>query len=150
MGYEDALKQAQELGYAEAKPDADVKGYDALVKVVILANTLMNGNLKTSEIPCEGITNITLDDIKTAGEEGLRYKLIGTVKKEDGKITGSVAPQKIPISDPLAGISGPTNALTFVTDLLGETTIVGAGAGKMPTGFSLLVDLLEIHRCMSK
>ena len=129
--YEAALKEAQELGYAEAKPDADVEGWDALAKVVILSKS---------------VTGITLDDVKKAKADGKRWKLIGRVVKEGGGVKASVGPQMVDLTDPLASVGGATNALTFVTDLLGEVTIVGAGAGKIETGFSLLVDLLQIDR----
>ena len=75
-----------------------------------------------------------------------RWKLIGTVEKKDGKVIGSVEPQMIELSHPLAGVMGATNALTFTTDLLGDVTIVGPGAGKIETCFSILTDILSIHR----
>ena len=80
-----------------------------------------------------------------AKAEGKRWKLIGSTKRVDGKVVGSVAPVKVSLSDPLAGVMGATNALTFSTDLMGDVTIVGAGAGKVETGFSMLVDLIDIH-----
>ncbi len=143
--YATVLKTAQELGYAEADPTADVEGFDALAKVVILSNVFMDANLKPEDIDRTGITGISLEDIETARKEGKRWKLIGSTKKENGKITGKVAPEKLPLSDPLAGVMGATNALTFSTDLMGDVTIVGAGAGKIETGFSMLVDLIDIH-----
>ncbi len=146
LSYETALKQAQELGYAEAVPDADVLGWDAMAKVIILANTVMGAALTTGDIDCTGITEITLDDVKSAKDEGYRWKLIGSLTSEGGKVTGRVAPQKLPLSDPLASVMGPTNALTFDTDLLGPVTIQGSGAGRIETGFSLLTDILAIHR----
>lgn len=149
LSYETALKQAQLAGYAEAQPDADVKGYDALAKVIILADVLMNEKLDIASIPCEGITGISGDDIAKALKEGCRYKLIGSIKREKGSITAKVGPQKLPLSNALAGISGAMNAITFVTEFLGETTIVGAGAGKIETGYALLKDILEIHRKIS-
>lgn len=146
MSYEDALKQAQELGYAEAVPDADVLGWDAMAKVIILANTQMGANLSTDDIDCTGITEISLDDVNAAVAEGFRWKLIGSVTREGDKVVGRVAPEKIALSDPLAAVMGPTNALTFDTDLLGPVTVQGAGAGRLETGFSLLTDILAIHR----
>jgi homoserine dehydrogenase len=144
--YNSVLKKAQELGYAEADPTGDVEGFDAVGKIVILANTLMDSNLKYQDIEREGITNISLADIKSAAEEQMRWKLIGEVSKDSsGKVSASVKPIKIPLSNPLAGISGPTNALTFTTELMGDVTVVGAGAGKIETGFSLLSDLLDLH-----
>ena len=143
--YGEVLKRAQELGYAEADPTGDVEGWDAAGKVTILANLLMGGDLKPSDIDRTGITGITDDDIKKAKAEGKRWKLIGETRRhEDGTITGKVAPQALDMTDPLAGVGGATNALTFDTELMGPITIVGAGAGKIETGYSLLTDLLAI------
>jgi homoserine dehydrogenase len=146
MAYQDALKKAQELGYAEADPSGDVEGYDARGKVTILANVVMNTSLKIEDVACKGITQITLADIEKAKKAGSRWKLIGSVKKEGDKITAAVAPEMLPLSHPLAGVMGSTNAITFTTDLLGEVSIVGPGAGRTETGFSILTDLLAIHR----
>jgi homoserine dehydrogenase len=144
--YESALKEAQELGYAEAKPDADVEGFDALAKVVILAKSVMGADIGVKDVDRTGITGITLEDIESAKQEGKRWKLIGKVTRQGGDVSASVKPEKVDLSDPLAAIGGATNALTFVTDLMGEVTIVGAGAGKVETGYSLLVDMLTIHK----
>ena len=146
MGYDEVLKVAQELGYAEADPTGDVEGYDARGKVTILANIVMGAPLNINDVSCEGITKITSDDIKKAKEQNARWKLIGSVEKKDGKVTGSVAPEMIGLSHPLAGVMGVTNALTFSTDLLGNVTIVGPGAGRIETGFSILTDLLKVHK----
>jgi homoserine dehydrogenase len=144
--YEEVLKEAQELGYAEADPTADVGGFDALAKVTILANVLMGESLKPDDIPCRGITEITLDDIDTAKKEGKRWKLIGEIKREGGKVSASVEPMMVDLSHPLAGVMGAVNAVTFSTDLMGDVTVNGPGAGKIETGFSILIDILEIHR----
>ncbi len=144
--YEDALKEAQELGYAEAVPDADVEGWDALAKVVILSKSVMGADIGVDDVDRTGITGISVGDVEKAKKDGKRWKLIGKVTRDGKGITASVAPTMVDITDPLASVSGATNALTFVTDLMGEVTIVGAGAGKIETGFSLLVDLLEIDR----
>jgi len=145
--YEEVLKVAQELGYAEADPTGDVEGYDARGKVTILANVVMDAPLNINDVPCEGITKISSDDIEKAKNEGARWKLIGSVERlEDGTVKGSVAPEMVELSHPLAGVMGATNALTFTTDLLGDVTIVGPGAGKIETGFSILTDVLEINR----
>ncbi len=146
MPYDEALALAQELGYAEADPTADVEGFDALAKVVILSNIVLGGSIKPGDVERVGITAITPEDIRRAKLEGKRYKLIGSTKKENGRIIASVKPVELPLSDPLAGVGGAVNALTFKTDLSGEITIQGAGAGKIETGFAIMIDVLNIHR----
>lgn len=146
LPYAEALAQAQQLGYAEAVPDADVLGYDALAKVTILANVVFGAHLKPADSPCQGITGITPEDIARARAEGQRYKLIGRVWREGGEVRAQVAPQLVPLTHPLAGVSGATNAVTFTTAALGEVTIVGPGAGRRPTGYAMLNDLLHIWR----
>ena len=146
LSYEDALAKAQELGYAEAVPDADVLGWDALAKVTILANVVFGASLKPTESPCEGITKITSADIAKAKRDGKRYKLIGRVWREGGQVRASVAPRLVDLSQPLAGVMGATNAMAIRTDALGDVTIVGPGAGRAQTGFSMLNDLLTIVR----
>ncbi len=144
--YAEVLKEAQELGYAEADPTADVEGFDALAKVTILANVVMNENLTPDKIPCKGISQITLKDIDDARNQGKRWKLIGEIKKDETGVKASVAPIMVDLSHPLAGVNGATNAITFSTDLMGDITVVGAGAGRIETGFSILTDVLEINR----
>ena len=146
VGYEEVLKIAQEKGYAEADPTGDVEGHDAQGKVTILANIVMGASLKVSDIPCKGITQITPEDIENARNNNKRWKLIGSVENNNGEVKGSVSPEMIDLSHPLAGVMGAANALTFTTDLLGDVTIVGPGAGKIETGFSILTDLLRINR----
>jgi homoserine dehydrogenase len=146
MDYQDALSKAQELGYAEAVPDADVLGHDALAKVTILANVVFGADLSPSDSPCTGITTITPEDIARAREDGKRYKLIGHVWREIDSVRASVSPQLVELDHPLAGVGGATNAVTIRTDTLGEVTIVGPGAGRRETGFSVLNDLLTIRR----
>lgn len=145
MEYEEALEEAQEKGYAEADPTGDVEGIDAQGKIEILSNTVMGGNLELSDVEREGITDITLEDVQEAKEDGYRWKLIGKTKRTENGIEAKVGPEKLPMDHPLAGVMGPTNALTYSTDYLNEVTIIGPGAGKKETGFALLVDLLSIR-----
>jgi len=144
MDYAAALEQAQELGYAEAVPDADVLGWDALAKVTILANTVFGASLAPDDTPCEGITQITPEQISAAAADGKRYKLIGRVWKDGDQVRASVAPRLMDLSNPLAGVGGVTNAMTITTDALGDVTVVGPGAGRRETGFSLLNGLIHI------
>ena len=146
LTYEDALAQAQALGYAEADPTADVEGYDAQGKVVILANVVMNAPLKKEDVPCRGISRLTPADVAQARAAGKRWKLIGWAKKEGDRVVAGVGPEMVPLTDPLAGIMGATNAITYDCDLAGPITLVGAGAGRVETGFSILIDLINIRR----
>jgi homoserine dehydrogenase len=144
--YADALKDAQAKGYAEADPTGDVEGFDAAGKVVIMANLLMGQSLTLADVDRKGITSLTPDDIAQAKAAGERWKLIGRVESIGDKITASVQPTRLPINHPLASVSGATNAITFSTDLLGDVTLVGPGAGRIETGYAIVGDLLAIHR----
>ncbi len=144
LSYEEALNKAQELGYAEAVPDADVLGWDALAKVAILAKVVFGAEGQPFDYPCEGITGITASAIAEAHNRDKRFKLIGKVWREGGYIKASVGPEEVDLSHPLAGVMGATNALTVSTDTLGDVTVVGPGAGKKETGFSMLIDLITI------
>ncbi|WP_216829060.1 homoserine dehydrogenase [Alkalihalobacterium elongatum] len=146
LSYEEALKEAQELGYAEADPTSDVEGFDARYKIVILANTVMNTVLKVDDVSCDGITQITPYDIKKAKTLGKRWKLIARVRKEDGVVKASVQPEMIDETHPLAQVQGVLNAVSFNCDLAGTITLSGPGAGRLETGYSLLIDLLNIYR----
>ncbi|MBI9044283.1 MAG: homoserine dehydrogenase [Anaerolineaceae bacterium] len=144
--YERALAEAQAQGYAEADPAGDVEGHDAAGKVVILANILFGAKLSLEDVNCEGITGITLQDTQDAVKENCCWKLIGNIEFDGEKVKASVAPEKIPNSHPLASVFGATNAITYTTKLLGEVTLIGAGAGGMETGYALINDLLGIYR----
>lgn len=148
--YESALAEAQAKGYAEADPTGDVEGHDAVGKVVILANLLMGASLRINDVDRTGITGLTVQDIETARAAGERWKLIGTVEKTSAGVRASVQPTRLPISHPLAGVGGATNAITYTTQLLGEVTLVGPGAGRIETGYALIGDLLAIHRKKQK
>ncbi|MEJ5166303.1 MAG: homoserine dehydrogenase [Thermoanaerobaculia bacterium] len=148
LSYEEALKIAQDLGYAEAVPDADVLGWDALAKVCILANVVFGARVKPDpkKLECIGITEIKKEDIFKAKEEGKRYKLIGKVWKEKGKVKVKVSPELLELSDPLSSVMGSTNALSFINDALNSVTIVGPGAGRKETGYAMLNDFILIHK----
>ena len=148
--YADALAEAQKLGYAEADPTGDVEGFDAAGKVVILANLLMGTPLGLADVDRTGISGLTLDDIKSAQAAGEKWKLIGAVEKTAEGVKASVKPTRLPLSHPLASVDGATNAITYSTELLGDVTLIGPGAGRIETGYSLIVDLLAIHRKLEK
>jgi homoserine dehydrogenase len=142
--YAEALAEAQRLGYAEADPTGDVEGYDAAAKVAILARLVLGAPVKFSEVRRQGITAITPAEIDQASVEGMVWKLVGTLETVDGKVVGSVAPQRLPASHPLASISGINNAVLFQTEFLGDVTLIGPGAGRVQTGYAIIQDLFSI------
>jgi len=144
--YTSALAEAQAAGYAEADPTGDVEGYDAAGKTVILANLLMGACLTMGDVDRTGITQLTSQDIVTAQANGERWKLIAKVERSGSKVTASVRPTRLSISHPLASVNGATNAITFSTQMLGDVTLIGPGAGRLETGYALLTDLLAMHR----
>ena len=145
ISYSEALLKAQDLGYAEANPDGDVKGHDAAGKIVILANLLMNIPLRMQDVSCTGITHVTEEDINIASKDKKRWKLVGTLAKTDNGYNARVQPELLTHKHPLYSVSGATNAITYTTELLGDVTLIGPGAGRIETGYALLEDLLYIH-----
>ena len=146
MSYADALADAQKLGYAEADPTGDVEGFDAAGKVVILARLLMHEQIAMEDVDRSGITHLNVEDINAAKAAGERWKLIGSLERVDGKLVASVKARRLPASHPLAGVSGATNAAHFTTDYVGEVTLIGPGAGRLPTGYAVIEDILAIYR----
>ncbi len=146
MEYATALQQAQALGYAEADPSGDVDGWDAAGKVLILAAALFGKTLTMDALDVTGISGIGAADVADAQANNERWKLIATITPTGG----SVQPIRLPISDPLANVSGATNAITYETDTLGHVTLIGPGAGREETGYGLLADLLAIHRLQTQ
>ena len=149
FSYADALAGAQRLGYAEADPTADVEGWDAAGKAVILANVLMGGALRVADVDRTGITGLSAGDMAAARAASQRWKLVARVWRETDaagvtRTRASVQPTRLPLSHPLAGVAGAVNACTYTTDLLGDVTLVGPGAGRTETGFAVLSDLLDI------
>jgi homoserine dehydrogenase len=146
--YADILREAQRLGYAEAEPAGDVEGWDAAGKTVILANSVMGAKLSVADVEREGITKITPKDIEAARKQGKRIKLIAQAWREGAKVKAKVSPELVDLADPLASVSGTTNALTFETDGLGPVTIIGRGAGSVETGHGVLSDLISIYKAL--
>ena len=144
--YEEALAEAQRRGYAETDPTADVEGFDALAKILILANLVLGGDLRAQDVPCEGITKLDPQEVQNAPKGGFRWKLVAEAAREDGKVWAKVGPERLPPSDPLSQVAGVLNALTLEFDPLGAITVIGPGAGPEVTGHAVLSDLLAIHR----
>ena len=144
--YAAALKDAQAKGYAEADPAGDVDGHDAAAKIVILANLMMGQSMTMADVSCVGIRGVTSEQIQAAKAENARWKLIGTLESIDGQIQGSVKPVKVDTMHPLYGISAATNAITYSSDLLGDVTLIGPGAGRIETGYAIIGDILSFSR----
>ncbi len=142
--YSEVLLEAQQLGYAETDPTGDVEGWDTLAKVMILANVVCGGQLKVADVQRKGITELTPEAVQMALSKGFRWKLIGEITAVAHGLTAKVEPQMIPLAHPLATVMGTSNAITFNTDLLGEVTITGAGAGSKETAFGILNDIIHI------
>jgi homoserine dehydrogenase len=137
--FEQALKEAQQLGYAESDPTYDVEGIDTACKVVILANSIFNRNVKFSDVSITGITAVSAEAIALASDQGMVIRLIGEVS--DNVL--EVSPRLVPKGHPLS-VSGTLNTASIQTDLAGTITISGKGAGRIETASAILSDLLAI------
>ncbi len=144
--FEDALKEAQAKGYAEANPTADVEGIDAARKITILAALSYGILLDPNTIHTEGITKITTDDMGIARELGYTIKLIGHCEKIGDKVLAMVSPRLVPASNPLHTIDDVFNGILVDTDMLGTTMFYGRGAGKLPTASAVVGDIIDIAK----
>ena len=142
--FDDVLKDAQRLGYAEANPAADVEGLDAARKIVILAAMSFGKRIDPNTILCEGITKITSADSELAGEMGYAIKLIGYTTKVDGKILAMVSPRLVSRYNPIHGVNGVNNGILVNADMVGEVMFYGPGAGKLPTASAVTGDMVDI------
>src|SRR3954470_17900364 len=143
LSYEEALGQAQELGYAEADPTDDVTGKDAAAKMAIVARLAFNARLTIDQVAYEGIERITKDDIEYARELGLSLKLLGTAERLDGGISVRVPPAFLYGSHPLAAVNGSFNAVTIESPAITEITLSGPGAGGSQTASAVLGDVIS-------
>jgi len=144
--YEDILREAQELGYAEADPTFDVGGFDAAHKLLILASIAYGIDAKPEEILIEGIENITQTDVAFAKEFGYEIKLLGIAKKVDEGVELRVHATMIPSDSMIAKVDGVMNAVTVVGDRVGETMYYGPGAGGDATASAVIADIVDIVR----
>ena len=141
--FQQALENAQKLGYAEADPSMDIDGIDAACKLVIMANWIMNKKVTLKDVSVQGIRNVTPQTLEEAAKKGCTVKLIGSIN-DDLK----VMPTEISRNDPLS-VRGVLNAVTFVSEFAGEETVIGRGAGGMETASAILRDLLDIKQTLS-
>lgn len=144
--YQEALQEAQRLGIAETNPTLDVEGYDTANKLLILANTLMGGSLRLSDVEREGITQLSVEQVQAAHESGKAIKLIGSALWEGGRLRAVVNPTELQAGHPLAKVDGTEKGVTFHSDLLGTLTVTGGASGRIPAAASILRDLLNLVR----
>ena len=142
--FEEALREAQEKGYAEADPTADVEGVDAGRKICILADLAFGHQVSPGEVPMEGITKLSLRDVEIAQQAAYRVKLLGrAVRMPDGGRTAYVAPHLLPSGHPLANVEDVFNAVVVKGNATGEVMFYGKGAGAMPTASACVADVME-------
>jgi homoserine dehydrogenase len=144
--YADVLKEAQDLGYAEADPTSDVEGLDAARKMTILATLGFHANISLSDVNAKGISGVSKDDIQYGKKLGYEVKLLGIAENHDGHISVSVQPTMVKSSHPLAAVNGVFNAVYIYGEAVGETMFYGPGAGELPTATSIVADLVAVVR----
>ena len=145
-GFADALEEAQELGYAEADPTADVEGFDAAAKAAILASLAFHTRVTAADVHREGISEVTAADVESAREMGSVVKLLAICDLKDGAVSARVHPAMIPRSHPLASVRGAFNAVFVESEAAGELMFYGPGAGGSPTASAVLGDLVTVAR----
>lgn len=145
LSFEAALKEAQEQGYAERDPSADIEGHDACRKICILAAIAFGRHVYPKQVPTEGITKVTLADVDYADAAGKKVKLLGRAIRDQktGKIRAYVAPHLVDGSNPLAGVEDVFNAITVKGDATGDVMFYGRGAGKLPTASAVVADVID-------
>jgi homoserine dehydrogenase len=146
LDYASALAEAQERGFAEADPTADVDGLDAAAKIAILASIAFNSRVTFDQVPAEGIRGLSPEDIQYASEMGYSIKLIAIARRTDGGIDVRVHPTMIRSDHPLAKVNGVYNAIYVVGDSVGETMFFGEGAGSLPAASAVVGDVIEAAR----
>lgn len=144
--FEDVLKEAQDLGYAERNPEADVEGYDAGRKIAILSALAFGEHVDFQDIPTEGITKITKEDMNYAAQMGYVVKLLGRCVRKEGETFARVAPMMIPNEHPLAMVNDVFNAVFVHGNMVGDVMFYGRGAGKLPTASAVVSDIVDVAR----
>ncbi|MCR5215596.1 MAG: homoserine dehydrogenase [Lachnospiraceae bacterium] len=143
LAFDAVLKDAQEKGYAERNPEADVEGYDSCRKIAILSSLAYGNQVDFEDIHCEGITKISEMDFKYASALGKSIKLIGRSTQENGKVSAIVAPYMIDASHVFYAVNDVINGINIKGNMVGDLTFVGAGAGKRPTASAVVTDVVD-------
>ena len=151
LTFEQALKEAQDNGYAERDPSADVDGHDACRKICILAALAFGEQVYPRQVPTQGIRQVTLADVAYADSCGYKIKLLGRcLRREDGKVCAFVAPHLVPGENPLAGVEDVFNAISVTGNAIGDVMFYGRGAGKLPTASAVVADVIDIAKDLKK
>ncbi len=149
-GYETVLKAAQEKGYAEKNPEADVEGYDACRKIAILSSLMSGMHVNYEDIYTEGISKINIDDFEYARNMNMAIKLLGMCKRNQNGFFSIVAPFLIPLENPLANVNGVFNAINVHGNMVGDVMFYGRGAGKNATASAVVADVIDIIKHKGK
>lgn len=148
--FDEALKEAQEFGYAERNPEADVEGYDACRKIAILSSLAYGNHVRYEDIYTEGITKISASDIKYASVMGTSIKLLATSRKLEEGFYAMVSPVMISQKSPLFSVNGVFNAIFIHGNVLGDAMFYGSGAGKLPTASAVVSDVVDCARHLNR
>ena len=144
------LKEAQDNGYAERNPEADVEGYDACRKIAILSSLISGQQVDFEDIYCEGITKITVEDMRYAKAMGTTIKLLASSKTHAGRLGAMVAPCMLYPDHPLYNVNGVFNAIFVHGNVLGDAMFYGSGAGKLPTASAVVSDVVEAAKNLNR
>ncbi len=150
MDFDTVLKEAQELGYAERNPEADVEGYDACRKIAILSSLAYGMHVNFEGVYTEGITKIRLKDLAYAKALGYQIKLLGISKKIHDKAYAMVAPMMISDQHPLSNVHDVFNAIFIKGNVIGDVMFYGSGAGKLPTASAVVADVVDVAKHLDK
>ena len=142
-GYDDVLKEAQDNGFAERNPEADVEGYDACRKIAILASIISGKQVDFEDLYCEGITKVTVEDMQYAKVMGRTVKLLATCKRHGETLSAMVSPCLLSQDHPLFSVNGVFNSVFVHGNMLGDAMFYGSGAGKLPTASAVVGDVVE-------
>ena len=147
LSFEQALKEAQDNGYAERDPSADIEGHDACRKICILAALCFGRHIYPDQVPTQGITAITLADVDYANSCGYKIKLLGRALRMDGdRVCAYVAPHLVSGENPLSGVEDVFNAISATGNAVGDVMFYGRGAGKLPTASAVVGDIIDIAK----
>jgi homoserine dehydrogenase len=146
VAFDDALREMQDAGLAEADPTNDIEGWDAAIKINVLANLFMGADLRPADIDRTGITGVTIHTAQDAVKNGERIKLVCEATRTDGGVEASVRPTHVPLTDPLANVNSTAASVSIDTDVLPNVTIIGGPSSPTTTAYGMLVDTLNALR----